>query len=197
MIWMTDGMLTRRTLSGDRRAFEQLHQRHGPRVFHLLRRLTGGNTAESEDLTQETFLAAFQSLGDWRGQGAFSTWLCGIAYRRWWTSRRHRLDCDPLDDDTPVAAPNADPLAQLSRKEAEAALEKAIGELPEHYRVVYVLIRAEGMKYREVADLLEIPIGTVQSRLGKATQLLYASLAPLLVDAGTDPKGVYNVSRNV
>src|SRR5258708_34659488 len=72
----TDGLLARRSLQGDRSAFIHLHRRHARRVFNLLRRLTG-STETAEDLAQETFLAAHRSLGNWRGESAFGTWICG------------------------------------------------------------------------------------------------------------------------
>ncbi|MDX1933532.1 MAG: sigma-70 family RNA polymerase sigma factor [Capsulimonadales bacterium] len=194
---LMDTVLVRKTLAGDKNAFALLYRRHGPRVFRLLRRLTGGNNAESEDLVQETFLAAYQHLADWRGEGAFPTWLCGIAYRRWCASRRDAPQNVPLDEDLPVAAPDADPFALLSARELESALETVLASLPEHYRVVYLLTRVEEMKYREVAELLEIPLGTVQSRLDKAIRLLYDRLSCHVSDVVTLPKGAGRVPRKL
>src|SRR5436190_10561594 len=110
----SDRQLVRRSLSGDRRAFDLLYHGHVTRVFHFLRRLTG-EAAEAEDLTQETFLAAYRSLASWRGEGGFGTWLCGIAFRQYAGARRHRrLETEPLDESTNLlaAAPGSDPLAQ-------------------------------------------------------------------------------------
>ena len=81
--------LVRRCLSGDHNAFGALYDAHASRVFSLLCRLIG-DPAESEDLTQETFLAAYSALGSWRGEGAFSTWLCGIAFRLYANAQRRR-----------------------------------------------------------------------------------------------------------
>ena len=76
-----DRSLVRQCIAGDRAAFDALYDRHAGRVLNLLRRLCGSD-ALAEDLTQETFLAAYLSLATWRGQGKFGTWLCGIACRQ-------------------------------------------------------------------------------------------------------------------
>jgi RNA polymerase sigma factor (sigma-70 family) len=75
-----------------------------------------------------------------------------------------------------LAAPNADPLDVLTRDELEQAIERAIAALPEHYREVFVLLRIEGCSQREAAQMLDIPIGTVQSRLGRAVSKLRSRL---------------------
>jgi RNA polymerase sigma-70 factor (ECF subfamily) len=177
-----DARLVRQTMAGDRDAFTRLYDRHAPRVFNLLRRLTN-STTDAEDLTQETFLSAYESLGGWRGEGAFSTWLCGIAYRKYHSARRKTTVTETLDDDISVAAIRGDPFLQCSRQEAEAALKTAIAALPDGPRDAYLLIRVEGMSYREAADLLGVPLGTVQSRLWRATRLLQSTLSPFLSDA--------------
>ncbi|MES2465154.1 MAG: RNA polymerase sigma factor, partial [Armatimonadota bacterium] len=162
-------------------AFDRLYDRHVPRVFNFLRRLTG-SAAEAEDLTQDTFLAAYQALGGWRSEGAFSTWLCGIAYRRYIAQRRHTpvthsLNGDRIPSSTAAAE---DPFLYCAGQEAEVALDTAIAALPDAARDAYLLIRVEGMSYAETATLLGIPLGTVQSRLWRATQLLRAAMSPFL-----------------
>lgn len=181
MIWNPDTWQVHKAKKGDPRALEALLARHRPRVEGMLRRLTG-NATETEDLLQETVVIACESLGQWKGQGAFSTWLCGIAFRQYGTLRRQQtnLPTTLLEESFEPVAPLSDPFALLSQIEAQDALEVAIAQLPEYYRSVFVLVRVEGFRYREVAELLEIPLGTVQSRLGAATRLLYAKLAPLI-----------------
>ena len=163
-----DARLVRRTLAGDRDAFTRLYDRHVSRVFNLLRRLTNSAT-DAEDLTQETFLSAYESLGGWRGEGAFSTWLCGIAYRKYHSARRKSTVAETLDEDISVATICGDPFLHCSRQEAEAALETAIAALPEAARDAYLLIRVEGMSYREAAELLGIRHGTVPALAGDPT----------------------------
>jgi RNA polymerase sigma-70 factor, ECF subfamily len=185
MFWNSDSRLAQKAVSGDQRALEALLGKHRPRVAGMLRRLTG-NGAEAEDLLQETMLIACQRLGDWQGRGALSTWLCGIAVRQYGTLRRqqHAAPTVPFEDAFEPIAPHqsSDPFAQLSQREAEHALEAAIAALPEHYRVVFVLIRVDGLAYKEAAAALEIPLGTVQSRLGMASRLLFAKLSPLIIE---------------
>jgi len=187
-----DFWLVRRTRSGDPAAFGVLYDRHAPRVYGLLRRLSGDATA-SEDLTQETFLSAYQSLNAWRGVGAFSSWLCGIAVRHYRNASRRRLPEDELDETEPADS-GSDPLARCTALEAKDALEDAIRELPDACREAFVLVYVEEFAYKEAAHLLDVPVGTVQSRLNRAKRLLRASLASLLPDApdgGTPaPEGV-------
>jgi len=187
-----DFWLVRRARSGDPAAFGVLYDRHAPRVYSLLRRLSGDDTA-SEDLTQETFLSAYQSLSAWRGVGAFSSWLCGIAVRHYRNANRRRPPEDELDETEPTDS-GSDPLARCTAREAKDALEDAIRELPDSCREAFVLVYVEEFAYKEAARLLDVPVGTVQSRLHRAKRLLRASLASLLPDApdeGTHaPKGV-------
>ena len=173
-----DLWLVRRAKNGDTAAFGALLTRHSRRVYNLLLRLTD-NAALAEDLTQETFLTAYQRLADWRGTGALSTWLCGIAVKHHLAARRKTPFTETLDAHEELAADLAsDPLARYTQHEAKQALDTAISALPLHYREVFVLVRVQEMRYREVAELLEIPLGTVQSRLAQATLLLQRSLTP-------------------
>lgn len=173
----TDAQLIRKCLHGQSNAFGVLYDRHAGRVFRLLRQLTGDAT-EAEDLTQETFLAAHQALGAWRGEGAFSTWLCGIAYRRYASRRREQPpDCEPLDLHLELSVQHGDPFAHCTRHEREQRITNAIAALPTVCRDVFVLVKVEGLAYREAAHLLDVPVGTVQSRLWRATRLLQVSLA--------------------
>ncbi len=173
----TDHNLAGRCLRGDPEAFGKLYDRHVTRVFHLLRRLTS-NPTEAEDLTQETFLAAYAALSGWRKEGAFGTWLCGIAYKRYANARRTpRLETELWDAQETAAAPESDPLLHYTRREREQLIEQAILHLPDICREVFVLVKVEGFAYREAAALLEVPVGTVQSRLWRATQLLQKALS--------------------
>ncbi len=177
MLFNSDNHLVARCLRGDSNSFGRLYERHAVRVFHLLRRLTG-NAAEAEDLTQETFIAAYAALAGWRKEGAFGTWLCGIAAKRYANARRGQLHRQEPEYDVQetLAAPDSDPLLHYTRREREQQIEQAIVQLPELCREVFVLVKVEGFAYREAAELLEIPIGTVQSRLWRATRLLQNAL---------------------
>lgn len=183
-MWNTEALTIRKAKAGDHAAFAKLYDHHSPLVYRLLYRLTG-NIAAAEDLTQDTFLAAYRQLSAWRGEGKFSTYLCGIAVRQYGMSRRHLVITEVIDDSFASSNPLDDPLAALSQQEAMQALEQAIAELPSFCREVYLLIRVEGMSYKEAAAIVHAPIGTVQSRLWRAGRLLQAALAPFLTN--TDP----------
>jgi RNA polymerase sigma-70 factor, ECF subfamily len=182
-----DRHLVRRCLAGEQRAFDTLYDRHAGRVFHLLRRLTA-NEAEAEDLTQETFLAAYRALGSWRGDGAFGTWLCGIGFRLYANARRRARPEEALpDDETGLAAPDADPLAHCLRQEQEQRIEQAIAALPPLFREVFVLVQVEGLSCREAARWLDVPLGTARWRLWRAVCLLQAALAELRPEGEANP----------
>jgi RNA polymerase sigma-70 factor (ECF subfamily) len=182
-----DRQLVRQCLAGETGAFDTLFDRHAPRVFHLLRRLTGNET-EAEDLAQETFLAAYRGLGSWRREGSFGTWLCGIAFRLYRSARRRQAqhETEPLDEEIGLAAPDADPLAHCLRHEMAQRMEAAIAALPPLPREVFILVKVEGLSYRETAEWLGVPLGTVQSRLWRAVCLLQAALCDL-AETAVDP----------
>lgn len=175
----SDASLVRRCLQGDTAAFDRLYGRHERRVLGLLRRLTG-NEPDALDLAQETFLTAYRTLASWKGRGAFSTWLCGIAVRLYASSHRRAAvhAVEPLDDCL-IADPDADPLAHCTRREAARRIEAAVAALPVLSREVFVLVKIEGLSYRDAAELLGVPLGTVQSRLWRAVVLLQAALQDL------------------
>src|SRR5439155_15589910 len=136
---------------------------------------------DAEDLTQETFLAALRSLAAWRGEGAFGTWLCGIAYRLFANRRRRDSgrETEPVDEEVSLPAAGTDPLAHCSRRELGRRLETAIAALPLHFREAFLRVQGEGLSYREAAEWLGVPLGTLQSRLWKAGCLLQRALADL------------------
>ena len=175
-----DRRLVSRSVAGDQAAFGALYDRHASRIYHLLRRLSGNDT-EAEDLTQETFLAAYRALPNWRGEGALGTWLCGIAVRLQANAYRRRCghETEYLDEALEVPDVSADPLLHCTREEAQRRIHDAIGALPHPYRAVFLLVKVEGLSYREAAECLEVPLGTVQSRLWRAVGLLQVALQDL------------------
>jgi RNA polymerase sigma factor (sigma-70 family) len=132
------------------------------------------------------FLTAYRSLASWRGEGAFGTWLCGIAVRLYANARRRaHPTTELLDEESGLAAPDADPLAHCLRQEQEKRIEQAIALLPPLYREIFVLVQVEGLSCREAARWLDVPLGTARWRLWRATCLLQAALVDLL-GAGAD-----------
>ena len=171
-----------RLRSGDALAFSRLvEERHGD-IYALLYRLTE-DAEEARDLTQETFLQAFRNIAGFRGEADLRTWLYRIAVNqarnrwRWWKRRRRdktvSLDAPTSDDnDTPLSAGLAnetasDPEQQALARERERALLSALSTLSRPYREVIVLRDIEGLSYDEVAQALDMNIGTVKSRLSR------------------------------
>ena len=159
-----------RLRAGDARAFERLVATHQHRVFGVALRMLD-NAAEAEEIAQETFLRAHGSLAEFRGDAKLSTWLYAIVSRlclnRLASSDRRVVR--PGDETlVRVADAGAGPQAEAERAELEAALHRAIADLPEERRVVVVLRDLEGLAYDEIARVLGLEPGTVRSRLHRA-----------------------------
>ncbi|PWT93325.1 MAG: RNA polymerase subunit sigma-24 [Blastocatellia bacterium] len=175
---------------GEAAAFEKLvHERSGE-IYGLLFRLTE-NPEEARDLTQETFLRAFQSIAHFRGESDLRTWIYRIAINqarnrwRWWRRRKREVtvSLDATDDQQrqslvatlkceAVLTPEQHTLAQ----EREEALRAALKSLRRVYREAVVLRDIEGFAYEEIATALDISIGTVKSRLARGRQELRRKL---------------------
>lgn len=153
-----------------------LYDAHVDRVYRLCYRIANGNRELAQDFTQEAFVRAFGRLADFRGDSALSTWLHSIAVSvslngmrkvKRWNERETELD-----DAAPIG---------VMRREAEpdlkTRLRHAIDELPEPYRVVFVMYDVEGYTHEEIGRVLEIPSGTSKARLSRARAKLRESLA--------------------
>ena len=166
---------------GDTAAFNTLVNERSGEIFGLLYRLTE-NREEARDLTQETFLRAFQSIASFRGESDLRTWIYRIAINqarnrwRWWRRRRRNvtvsLDATDEEHERPLAAQlrderSVDPEQATLARERERLLTQALRSLARVYREVVVLRDIEGLSYEEVAATLEISIGTVKSRLSR------------------------------
>lgn len=164
--------------AGDAEAFHPLVLRNQKRIYNLALRMFR-DQAEAEDLTQEAFVAAFEQIGSFRGESAFSTWLYRIAVRRA-LNRIRDLGRRPLAhastiDDPPDGAPSLD-IADASpgpdviheNRETRAVLERGLLALSADFRVVLVLREMQGLSYEEIAEMLGVEAGTVKSRLHRA-----------------------------
>jgi RNA polymerase sigma-70 factor (ECF subfamily) len=168
---LTEAQLLARTSRGDRPAFTELVRRHESRVRALLVRLCSDRTL-ADDLAQEVFLRAFRGLVGFQGRAAFGTWIYRIAYNVYLNhrSRTKRLHALPEDYDVRAAAPEdalSAPRADLRRD-----LEGAIEGLPERYRAVVVLYYLHEVSYPEIAEILDLPLGTVKTHLHRAKRML-------------------------
>ncbi|HKB26191.1 MAG TPA: sigma-70 family RNA polymerase sigma factor [Methylomirabilota bacterium] len=176
-----DGDLLDRLRRGDPRAFEALVIAYQHRVFGVALRMLR-NRAEAEEVAQEVFLRVHRAIASFRGEAKLSTWLYAIASRlclnRLATGER-RLAREGEESLERLRA-DADPAAQVERAELEAALQRAIDELPGERRIVVVLRDVEGLAYEEIAEVLELPLNTVRSRLHRARMDLKEKLERFL-----------------
>jgi RNA polymerase sigma-70 factor, ECF subfamily len=176
---------------GDAAAFEKLVNERSGEIYGLLYRLTE-NAEEARDLTQETFLRAFQSINNFRGESDLRTWIYRIAINqarnrwRWW--RRRRREATVSIDEPEIGggrlglvatlkSPTArDPEQHTLQNERERALQKALSGLRRVYRETVILRDIEGFAYEEIANTLNISVGTVKSRLARGRQELRRKL---------------------
>ena len=176
-----DWALMTRIRAGDRRAFETLYSRYGSPIMRFLYRLCG-NRALAEDLTQDVFLKVWRAASGWRPLGRVSTWLFQIAKHHWWNEaakrqrRRALTGAMPQDGESRATDPGendrADPGARLARAEAAAAVAEALAHLSPRLRLVFVLLRLEGLSLAAAAEVAGIPVGTVKSRAASAEAAL-------------------------
>ena len=165
--------LVDRAVNGDFAAYERLYHRHVGRIYALCLRMTADPTS-AEDLTQQAFIRGWERLDTFRGESEFAAWLHRIAVNIVLTDRRSRGRRfeQPVDDiDALVAAP-------LPRQTAAGGidLERAIARLPQRARAVFVLHDVEGYRHDEIAELLEIAVGTSKTQLHRARRLLREAL---------------------
>jgi RNA polymerase sigma-70 factor (ECF subfamily) len=176
-----DEDLLDRLRRGDPRAFEALVIAYQHRVFGVALRMLR-NRAEAEEVAQEVFLRVHRAIADFRGEAKLSTWLHAIASRlclnRLATGERRAVR--EGEEALERLRADADPAAHVERAELEAALQRAIDELPGERRIVVVLRDVEGLAYEEIAEVLELPLNTVRSRLHRARMDLKEKLERFL-----------------
>jgi RNA polymerase sigma-70 factor (ECF subfamily) len=180
----SDVALVAAAVAGDRQAFAVLVERHQVRILALLERLTGCRE-QARDLAQETFVSAYRKLATFEHRSAFSTWLHRIACNHAAAAgRRHRptvsLDAPPAAGRPPIApvANVADVSVRLEQEELAGHVRAVLGRLEARYREVVVLADMQGASYEEIAETLDIPLGTVRSRLHRARLELRRLLEP-------------------
>jgi len=169
---------------------EQVFREHAPRVYNLARRMLG-NDADAEDVTQDVLLQVVRKLDTFRGEAALPTWLhrvtvnAALAHRRKRAQRAEREHHDPFDHfltdgnhSSYVPSWSISPEDQALSKENAEVIEKAIGQLPEIYRDVYVLADVEGLPNQEIGAMLHLSLPAVKSRLHRGRLLMRNALAP-------------------
>ena len=185
---LDDLALVERCRSGDVTAFEPLVQKYRQRVYRLAFNVLR-DAEEAWDVAQEAFIRAWEGLPSFRRQSAFYTWLFRITMNvasdraRQRAARGRAFGTERVDEeqwDRDLVDPGEAPDARAARAEERRRIERALDALPEHHRAIIMLSDLEGLSYREIAEVLRIPMGTVMSRLHHARKRLRAVLGPLL-----------------
>ena len=158
--------------TGDRAAFGELVRRHGSAVRALVRRM-GADAAAADDVAQDAFLSAFEQIAEFRGEGAFRTWVSRIAARlyarRWRREARAGLLAEGTDADDPSRALGAD---------ARIDLDDALKALSDPERICVSLCYGVGLSHAEAAVALNAPLGTVKSHVKRGLDKLRSRLSP-------------------
>jgi RNA polymerase sigma-70 factor, ECF subfamily len=171
-----DATLIRQTLAGDRSAFGSLVRKYQDRLFNVAFRLAG-HVEDARDITQDAFINAFESLHRFQGEAQFFTWLYRIAVNAAISRQRKRRETVSLQHggrpDKPLPEPfdesfDHQPGDAIERRESDLRIHQALQRVSPDFRTVLVLRDLDGMKYEEIAATLELPIGTVRSRLHRA-----------------------------
>ncbi|MEO0115889.1 MAG: sigma-70 family RNA polymerase sigma factor [candidate division WOR-3 bacterium] len=166
---LSDLDLVRKTKSGDTEAFDELMRRYGARIFRVIYGMVH-NYSDCEDLTQETFVQAYEGIKRFKEQYKFYTWLYRIAINRcinYW-KRQKLIQFTPIANREFSSAPNPSPAAQDLRR----IVEQKLNQLPLEQKLVFILRTFEEMSYQEIAETLGISLGTVMSRLSRAREKL-------------------------
>ncbi|MBK8576117.1 MAG: sigma-70 family RNA polymerase sigma factor [Elusimicrobia bacterium] len=176
-------------------SFEPLFRQHGARLYALSVRLCG-NTSDGEDLAQETFITAYRRINQFRGEADFGSWAYRICVNLWKNRVRYEkrrmfwkhisIFGDDKGEDDPRPMEIADPKdrtdAPAETAERQRLVQDALAKLDPHERAALALREMEDKSYEEIADLLDLPLGTVKSRIARARATLKERLAPLLRD---------------
>jgi RNA polymerase sigma-70 factor, ECF subfamily len=179
----TDENIVERALTGDAEAFGELVRRWERRIFALTYGMLG-REEDARDATQETFIAAFRNLRGFRGEAKVSSWLHRIAVNQCITRQRRAkvrsetaLEDEQEKDAGTFATPAVhSPARVVEKRQITQAVRKAINSLPVELRQVVVMKEFEDLTFKEIADILELPLSTVKSRLYTALKQLQMRL---------------------
>jgi len=175
---------------GSNAAFDWLVTHYHSAVYNLVSGMLG-DSADAADTTQEVFLKAFRGIRNFRRSSSLKTWLYRIAIRealnqrRWWW--RHRRQQTSIDVEGDNGQPTLDledfsatPFDQLAAREVQAVVRRALQTVPEVFRSAVILRDLEGLSYEEVAEVLDVSVGTVKSRILRGRRALREILEPVL-----------------
>jgi RNA polymerase sigma-70 factor (ECF subfamily) len=177
--------IVKRAQKGDRLAFGELVELYKDKLFNLGYRMLG-NPQEAEDVAQETFLRAYSNLQTYNPNHKFSTWIYRIATNLCIDRIRKKKPDYSLDSEVDgieggdmysrLASPGPTPLEELVRTETQREVQSAIDALPENYRAAVILKYIHDLSLQEIADILEVPVSTVKTRIHRGREALRACL---------------------
>ncbi len=192
----SDAGLVEECREGDSSAFDELVRRYKDRIYNVAYRFLGSHE-DALDVSQEVFVRAYRGVAQFRGQAQVYTWLYSIAAnlsRNWVRDRGRKgrnqgVSFDALTDPevdrsarpSVARAPHPTPREAAEGRELDEVLQQCLRELPEHYRMAFVLRTFDDLSYDEIADALGCPSGTVKSRINQARKMLRDRLADLAV----------------
>ena len=193
-----DEALVRRYLEGDPSAFATLVERHQTRVFNLCLRILG-NREDAFDAAQDTFVAALRKAGQFRGDSAFTTWLHRVAVNACYDELRrqqrrpmlHVVGTQDADEPHEPGPPSLDHADEVSGTLDAAA---ALAKVPEEFRVALVLADVQDLPYDQISRILEVPVGTVKSRVHRG-RLAMAKAMGLTTNPKREPGGSRGASE--
>ncbi|HSI72683.1 MAG TPA: sigma-70 family RNA polymerase sigma factor [Fimbriimonas sp.] len=183
-----DSILIERFQRGDKQAFDTLVQKHQARAYQYAFRLTR-NPDDAADVVADAFVRVYRALQTFKGDSAFTTWLYRIE-TNCFLDMRKKKNARPTtsldsalnlgDGEVELQVEDHSPTAQdeAERSQRMSAVEEAVQRLPEYQRAMIIMYHAESMSYEEIADSLNLPIGTVKSRLNRARLSLRQLLEP-------------------
>lgn len=178
----SDEALVARSKNGDIDAFEELVSCYERKIYNVAYRLMG-NHEDANDLAQEAFLRAFQSISNFRGEASFLTWMCRIVTNlcRDELRKKYRTQIESLDGEITlgegevkkqVASSEPGPAELYEKKELREKIQELINTLSPEFRLALVLRDIQGFTYEEIAEQLECSLGTVKSRINRARKYL-------------------------
>ncbi|MEP6756834.1 MAG: sigma-70 family RNA polymerase sigma factor [Chthonomonadales bacterium] len=181
--------LVQRCKTGERGAFDDLIRRYEKKVYNFAYRLSG-NYDEANDVASETFVRVFNALHNFRGDSSFITWLFRIVTNVYLDEKKRQrnrphqsleeiIELEEASVQRQIEDPGPTPEVQVQRLESTELLQDAINSLPEYQRMMIVMYHTDNRSYDEIAAILDLPIGTVKSRLNRARLSLRDKLEPL------------------
>jgi len=185
----TDLDLVKKVQKGDKKAFDLLVLKYQHKVVSLVYKFVK-NEAEAQDIAQEAFIKAYRALKNFRGDSAFYTWLYRIAVntaKNFLAAKKRRPPAEDIDsqDAEQISLDSSlkdhsTPENNLLKDEIQEVVFKAMQDLPDELRTAITLRELEGLRYEEIAEFMNCPIGTVRSRIFRAREAIDLKLKPLL-----------------